>query len=82
MASLPQQEANPHGLYHKYNITRADGKLNDEGAVFIVLRIDRNGGDKLWAHECRKLVHMLKDRMLLLGQFKKAQDLLKLLGER
>ncbi len=34
------------GLYHKFNVTRADGTPIDPGAVYFVLRLDRPVEDR------------------------------------
>ena len=40
---------NKRGLYHKYNVYRADGR-EDPNAEYFVLRLDRND---VWGQSCR-----------------------------
>ena len=66
MNKLPTKQENPEGFHHRYDITKVDGSPLDEGAEYIVLRVDRNGKDQIHAEAGRKAAltyaHILKQQ--------------------
>jgi len=53
---IPTREENPHGLYRRYFVTKANGDPDDPDdpeAEYLVLRVDPNESDKNQLRACR-----------------------------
>ena len=53
MPTLPDAKDNPHGLHHRYVITKANGEPVDPRAEYFVLRLDFFGNDRQHIAACR-----------------------------
>lgn len=51
---MKTQEENPNGLHKRYNVTKVSGKPVDEGAEYLVLRLDSAGKDPMHVAAGRK----------------------------
>jgi len=59
---LPEKEANPDGLYNRYQVLKRDGHT-DHDAEYFVLRLDDGGSDPVHVAACRKAVLKYADEI-------------------
>jgi hypothetical protein len=60
---MKTKDENPKGLYHKYNISKANGNQVDDFAEYFGLRLDKYTKDPKHLKACRKAAMTYAEEM-------------------
>jgi hypothetical protein len=59
---IPSKDQNQEGFHQRYRVEKIAGNT-DPRAHYLVLRLDKFGGDEKWINACRKAAMTLADEV-------------------